>query len=79
MGLQLGLSLLEGEAGRVCLGTKCGGRYLFPYKREVQREVAKINSEDLYNLHSSPYITGVTKSRRVKWAEHVAPIREMKN
>jgi hypothetical protein len=60
-------------------GNEVRRQIFVPYKGEVQREVAKINSEELYNLYSSPYITGVTKSRRVRWAGHVAPIREMKN
>jgi hypothetical protein len=48
---------------------------------EVQGEIAEMKNERLYNLYSSPYmsITEVIKLRRVRWAEHVAPIRKIKN
>jgi hypothetical protein len=32
----------------------------------------KENSEELHNLYSSPSIIRVIKSRRMKWAGHVA-------
>jgi len=37
------------------------------------------NNEDLHNLYASPNIIRVIKSRRVRWAEQVARMREMGN
>jgi len=31
-----------------------------------------INTEELHNLYSPPYVTCVMKSRRMRWAGHVA-------
>jgi hypothetical protein len=35
-----------------------------------------LHNEELHNLYSSPNITTVIESRRVRWTEHVARIRE---
>jgi hypothetical protein len=32
----------------------------------------KLHNEELHDLYSSPTIVRVTKSRRMRWAEHVA-------
>jgi hypothetical protein len=32
----------------------------------------KLHNEELHNLYYSPSITTMTKSRRIRWAEHVA-------
>jgi len=34
------------------------------------------NNEELNDLYSSPCIVGVIKSRRMRWAEHVARVGE---
>jgi hypothetical protein len=39
---------------------------------EVTWEWLKVHSEELSDLHSSPNIIRVIKSRRMRWAEHVA-------
>jgi hypothetical protein len=36
----------------------------------------KIHSEELHDLHSSPTIVRVIKSKRMRWAGHVARIGE---
>jgi hypothetical protein len=36
----------------------------------------KLHSEELHNLHSSPDITRQVKSRRMRWAGHVARMGE---
>jgi hypothetical protein len=38
-----------------------------------------LHNEELHNLHSSPNISRVIKSRKVRWAEHAEGIREMRN
>jgi hypothetical protein len=49
-----------------------------PKRDELTMESRKIHKEELNDLHSSPSILRVVKSRRMKWAEHVARIGESK-
>jgi hypothetical protein len=44
-------------------------RRIFGPKRD---EVRKLHNEELHNLYSSPSIIRMIKSRRMKWAGHVA-------
>jgi hypothetical protein len=39
----------------------------------------KMHNEELHNLYVSPNIIRVIKSRRIRWAGHVTPMREMRN
>ena len=39
---------------------------------EVTGEWRKLHNEELNDLYCSPFIIGVIKSRRMKWAGHVA-------
>jgi hypothetical protein len=39
----------------------------------------KLHNEELHNLYSSPSIIRIMKSRRIRWARHVARIREKRN
>jgi hypothetical protein len=43
-----------------------------PKRDEVTGERRKLHNEELHNLYSSPDIIRQVKSRRMKWAEHVA-------
>jgi hypothetical protein len=45
-------------------------------KEEVAEERRKLHNEELCNLYSSPSIIRMMKSRRVKWAAHVARMGE---
>jgi hypothetical protein len=38
----------------------------------VTRGRRNLHNEELHNLYSSPGIIRMTKSRRMRWAEHVA-------
>jgi hypothetical protein len=48
-------------------------RRIFGHKSyEVAREWGKLHNEELNDLYSSPNIIRVIKSRRIRWAGHVA-------
>jgi len=50
-------------------------RRIFGSKRnEVTEEWRKLHNEELNDLYPSPNIFRVMKSRRVRWAGHVAPL-----
>jgi hypothetical protein len=55
-------------------------RIIFVPKRdEVTGVWRKLHNEELHSLYSSPRIIRMIKSRRMKWAGHVAPIAEKMN
>jgi hypothetical protein len=41
--------------------------------------VEKLYNEELHNLYSSPSIIRIIKSRRMRWAGHLARIGEKRN
>jgi len=43
-----------------------------PERNEVTGECRKLHSEEHHDLYSSPNIFRVIKSRRMRWAGHVA-------
>jgi hypothetical protein len=52
-------------------------RRIFGRKRdEVTGEWRRLHNEELYALYSSPNIIRVIKSRRQRWAGHVAHVGE---
>jgi hypothetical protein len=50
-----------------------------PKRKEVAGYWRGLHSEELHDLYTSPDIIRVIKSRRIRWAEHVARMGEMKN
>jgi hypothetical protein len=51
-------------------------RIFGPKRNEVTGELRKLHKEELHDLYSSPNIAWVIKSRRMKWAGHVARLGE---
>jgi hypothetical protein len=51
-------------------------RIFGPREKEVTDEWRKLHNEELNDLYSSPKISRVTKSRRMRWAGHVARMGE---
>jgi hypothetical protein len=54
-------------------------RIFGPKMAEVTGGWRKLLNEELHNLYFSPSIIRMIKSRRMKWAGHVARIREKRN
>jgi hypothetical protein len=51
-------------------------RIFGPKRDDVTREWRSLHNKELYALYSSPNIIRVIKSRRLRWAGHVARIGE---
>ena len=47
-----------------------------PRRDEVTEELRRLHNEELNDLYSSPNIVRVMKSRRMRWARHVARMVE---
>jgi hypothetical protein len=54
-------------------------RMFGPKRNEVTGEWRKLHIGELHNLYSSPDIIRQIKSRRMKWAGHVARMGEGRN
>jgi hypothetical protein len=65
--VKCGLRAFENRASR---------RIFEPKRDEVTGECRKLHNEDLHDLYSSRNILGVIKSRRMRWAGHVARMVE---
>jgi hypothetical protein len=51
-------------------------RRIFRPRREEDGSWRKLHNDELHNLYSSPNIVRVIKSRRMRWAGHVARMGE---
>jgi hypothetical protein len=54
-------------------------RIFGPKRDEVTGDWRKLHNEELHNLYSSPNILRMIKSRRMRWAGHVARMGENRN
>ena len=51
-------------------------RRIFGLKRDEHGEWRRLQDEELHSFYRSPNIVRVIKSRRLRWADHVARIEE---
>ena len=54
-------------------------RRIFGPKRDENGDWRRLHNEELHSLYRSPNIVRVIKSRRLKWAGHVARMEEGRN
>jgi hypothetical protein len=54
-------------------------RIFGPKRDDVTGEWRKLHNEELRDLYSSPSIIKIIKSRRMRWARHVARMWEKRN
>jgi hypothetical protein len=54
-------------------------RIFGPKRDEVKGKWRKLHNEELRDLYSSPSVIRIIKSRRMRWAGHVARMGEKKN
>jgi hypothetical protein len=54
-------------------------RIFGPNRNKVTGGWGKLHNEELHNLCSSPSIITMIKSRRMRWAGHVARLEEKRN
>jgi hypothetical protein len=60
----------------ICICRGAGLTLFGPKKDEVTGEWRKLHSEELHNVYSSSDIIRQVKSRRMRWARHVARMGE---
>jgi hypothetical protein len=63
---------MKEERGLRVLGNIIPRKVFGPKKDELSEEWKRLNNEALYDVYSSPNITRVTTSRKMRWAVHVA-------
>ena len=54
-------------------------RRIFGPKRNENREWRRLHNEELHSLYRSPIMVRVIKSRRLRWAGHVAIMEEYRS
>jgi hypothetical protein len=80
MGVKLGRSLILREEDRLRIFENKVLRRIFGPKRdEVTGEWRRLHNKELYALYSSPNIIRMIKSRRLRWAGHVARMGERRD
>jgi hypothetical protein len=75
VGVKLGLFTLGDEHGLRVYENRVL-RKIFGPKREVDGLWRRLHNDEFHSLYSSPNIVRVIKSRRLRWAGHVARMGE---
>jgi hypothetical protein len=78
-GCEIGCLILREEQGLRVFGNRVLRRIFAPKREGVTGGWRKLRNEELHNLYSSPSIIRIIKSRRMRWAEHVARMGEKRN
>ena len=52
-------------------------RQIFGHERDENVEGRRLHNEELHSLYRSPNIVRVIKSRRLRWARHVARMEKV--
>jgi hypothetical protein len=76
MGVKLGRWHWVRNVGCGCLRIECRGEYLVPRGTRRQGNGESYIMEELNGLYSLPNIVRMVKSRRMRWAGHVARMAE---
>jgi hypothetical protein len=76
MGVKLGSLTLREEHRLRVFGNRVLRRIFGPKRDEVTGEWRKLHNEELHNLYSYQDIIRQVKSRRMRWAGHVARMGE---
>jgi hypothetical protein len=79
MGVKLGLLTLREEHRLRVFENRALRRIFGPKRDEVTGEWRKLHNKELHDLYSSPSIIRIIKSRRMRWAGHVARMGEKRN
>ena len=67
----------SGQRGsQFCIRSRPTERIFGPRRDEVTEEWMRLHNEELNDLYSSPNIVRLIKSRRMRWAKHVARMGE---
>ena len=54
-------------------------RHIYGFKRDENGEWRRLYNEKLHSLYCSPNIVSVIKSRRLRWAGHIARVEESRS
>jgi hypothetical protein len=75
-GCETWLLTLREECGLRVFENKVLRRIFGPKRNQLMGEWRRLHNKELYALYSSPNIIWVMKSRRLRWAGHVARMEE---
>jgi hypothetical protein len=54
-------------------------RIFEPNREKVEEGWSRLHNEELYNVYASPNIIRLIKSRRMRWAGHIALMERIRN